>query len=114
MAIRAADSSRPSFERRLGQVDIRQQDADALPLDAVFDVTPAIVAHAAPTSYVQDIVQRELATAASAVSGRTIEIVAPTGGAPGGAGLADPVERAGALLAVVVASAAAPAAATAA
>jgi hypothetical protein len=36
------------------------------------------------------------------------------GGAAGGAGLADPVERAGALLAVVVASAAAPAAATAA
>jgi hypothetical protein len=36
------------------------------------------------------------------------------GGAAGGAGLADPLERAGALLAVVVASAAAPAAATAA
>jgi hypothetical protein len=36
------------------------------------------------------------------------------GGVAGGAGLADPLERAGALLAVVVASAAAPAAATAA
>jgi hypothetical protein len=34
------------------------------------------------------------------------------GGVAGGAGLADPLERAGALLAVVVASAAAPAAAT--
>jgi hypothetical protein len=43
---------------------------------------------------------------------RRQELVA--GGAAGGAGLADPLERAGALLAVVVASAAAPAAATAA
>jgi len=36
------------------------------------------------------------------------------GGVAGGAGLADPLERAGALLAIVVASSAAPAAATAA
>src|SRR4029453_17344247 len=46
--------------------------------------------------------------------GRTGRQDLVAGGLAGGAGLADPLERAGALLAVVVASAAAPAAATAA
>jgi hypothetical protein len=38
-----------------------QLDADALPLDAVFDVAPQVVAHAAPGRYVQEILQREIA-----------------------------------------------------
>ncbi len=38
-----------------------QEDADALPLDQVFELAPQLVAHAAPGSYVQAIVQREIA-----------------------------------------------------
>lgn len=49
-----------------------QQDVDALPLGDVFDVTPEVVAHAAPTAYVQDIVQRELAAYLASDGERTL------------------------------------------
>jgi hypothetical protein len=38
-----------------------QPDLDALPMDEVLDLVPDLVAHAAPSTFVQDIVQRELA-----------------------------------------------------
>jgi hypothetical protein len=50
-----------------------QRDADELPLDDVFEVAPAIIAHAAKTAYVQDIVQREIAAYLAAEGGRTLQ-----------------------------------------
>jgi hypothetical protein len=50
-----------------------QRDADDLPLDDVFEVAPAIVAHAAKGAYVQDIVQREIAAYLAVEGDRTLQ-----------------------------------------
>ena len=49
-----------------------QLDADGLPLDAVFDVAPQVVAHAAPGAYVQAIVEREIAAYLALEGERTV------------------------------------------
>ena len=67
---------------------------------------------AAPNAQAAPVAARGATTSGHRRRTRRQQLLA--GGAAGGAGLADPLERAGALLAVVVASAAAPAAATAA
>lgn len=54
------------------KIEDLQQDLDELPVDDVFALAPAVIAYAAQTAYVQDIVRRELDSYLALESDRTL------------------------------------------
>jgi hypothetical protein len=57
------------------KIEDLQQDLDDLPIDDVFAVVPQLIAYAARTAYVQDIVQRELDSYLALEGDRTLAVL---------------------------------------